>query len=111
MADVDKAKQELANLRVSQSTATGVSTKLGKIKSVRKNVARVLTVLNQRAMDSYRNQIKRDKLPLHKVPKQLRPKKTRALRRAMTKKEASKVTLKAKKKASNFPLRKFAVKA
>ncbi|KAH8061709.1 ribosomal protein [Aureococcus anophagefferens] len=45
------------------------------------------------------------------VPKDLRAKKTRALRRALTADEKSKKTLKQAKKDANFPARKFAVVA
>ncbi len=123
--------------------SNGAATKLGKVKQVRKNIARVLTVVNQKAMEAYRKQVAGEKLT--KVPKALRPKKTRAIRRALTTEQvrgravarahgglrcgrlgaqrlnipplppifaqASKVTLKAQKKKSNFPLRRFAVKA
>jgi len=40
-----------------------------------------------------------------------REKKTRAIRRRLTKEQASKMTLKAKNKAKHFPKRKYAVKA
>lgn len=45
------------------------------------------------------------------VPLDLRPKKTRAIRRRLTKHEASLVTEKQKKKQTHFPQRKYAVKA
>lgn len=70
----------LAQLRVAHSN--GAATKLGKVKQVRKNIARVLTVVNQKAMEAYRKQVAGEKLT--KVPKALRPKKTRAIRRALT---------------------------
>lgn len=45
------------------------------------------------------------------APLDLRPKKTRAIRRRLTKHEASLVTEKQKKKQVHFPQRKYAVKA
>ena len=49
--------------------------------------------------------------PQKHIPLDLRAKKTRAIRRRMTKEQVEKVTEKAKKKANYFPLRKFAVKS
>lgn len=68
-------------LRVAQVTKAAAS-KLSKIKEVRKNIARVLTVLNQRAMDMYRNEARKEHL--QRVPVYMRVKKTRAIRRALT---------------------------
>jgi large subunit ribosomal protein L35e len=45
------------------------------------------------------------------IAKELRVKKTRALRRALTVEEATKKTLRQTKKDNYFPLRKYAVKA
>jgi len=45
------------------------------------------------------------------LPKDLREKKTRAIRRRLTPEQANKLTAKAQKAKSNFPKRKFAVKA
>lgn len=45
------------------------------------------------------------------LPLDLRTKKTRAIRRRLTKAESKAVTLKQKKKNTHFPLRKYAVKA
>ena len=47
---------------------------------MRKNIARVLTVVNQNARTAYRKQLK----PKDKAPKALRQKKTRAIRRQLT---------------------------
>jgi len=67
----------------------------------------VLTVYNQKGKEAMRVKFAEAKhLPLN-----LRQKKTRAIRRRLTKEQASKVTLKAKKKMQNFPQRWFAVKA
>ena len=63
----------------------GAASKVGKIKQTRKNIARVLTVINQKARAAYTKQVA--KLPNNQRPKVLREKKTRAIRRALTKKE------------------------
>jgi hypothetical protein len=68
-------------LRVAQVTNAAAS-KLAKIKVVRKNIARVLTVLNQKFKSEMRAQVADVSSKL--VPKQLRAKKTRAIRRALT---------------------------
>ena len=67
-------------LRVAQRANAGQTTKLGKIKQVRKNIARVLTVVNQNARAAYHKQLK----PKDMAPKALREKKTRAIRRRLT---------------------------
>ena len=74
---------------------------------MRKNVAQVLTVINQTTKEKLRAHYKGKDLK----PLDLRFKKTRAIRRALTKKEASLKTTKAMKKEKHFPLRKYAVKA
>lgn len=68
-------------LRIGKVTNAAAS-KLARINEVRKNIARVLTVLNQKKMDEARAATQ--KLGLQRVPKRLRAKKTRAIRRALT---------------------------
>jgi len=103
---LDGLKQELLQLRVSKVTGTN-PTKLSKIREVRKSIARVLTVINQTQKDNLRKFYKGKKYK----PIDLRPKKTRALRRALSKHEASIKTAKQQARERAFPLRKFAVKA
>ena len=85
----------------------GAQSKLAKIKVVRKSIARVLTVYNQTQKTKLR-EVYADRAY---QPKDLRVKKTRAIRRRLTDEQASKRTLKQIKKAQNFPMRKYAVKA
>ncbi|KAH9482646.1 60S ribosomal protein L35C [Psilocybe cubensis] len=99
-------KNELLTLRV-QKIAGGSASKLTKISAVRKSIARVLTVMNQKARQNLREYYKGKKF----LPLDLRTKKTRAIRRRLTKHEASLKTLKQAKKDANFPIRKYAVKA
>jgi large subunit ribosomal protein L35e len=103
---VGDLKKELASLRVAQVT-NGAASKLSKIDVVRKNIARVLTVVNQKARNDMRKQVAGKK----RMPKQLRQKKTRALRRALPAELSGKRTVKVSKKVLNFPLRRFAAKA
>jgi len=79
VAQVAELKGELATHRVAQVT-NGAASKLAKISVIRKNIARVLTIVNEKARSEMRKQVKGKK----RVPKQLRAKKTRAIRRALT---------------------------
>ncbi|KAF7301674.1 alcohol dehydrogenase [Mycena indigotica] len=99
-------KNELLTLRV-QKIAGGSASKLTKINTVRKSIARVLTVMNQKARQNLREYYKNKNY----LPLDLRAKKTRAIRRRLSKHDASLKTLKQRKKDQNFPLRKYAVKA
>ncbi|KAF8559110.1 ribosomal protein L29 [Imleria badia] len=99
-------KSELLTLRV-QKTTGGAASKLTKINVVRKSIARVLTVMNHKSRQNLREYYKNKKY----LPLDLRPKKTRAIRRRLTKHEVSLKTEKQHKKDIHFPLRKYAVKA
>ncbi|CDS06343.1 hypothetical protein LRAMOSA08871 [Lichtheimia ramosa] len=103
---LEEQKQELASLRV-QKVAGGSAAKLHQIGVVRKNVARTLTVINQTQRDQLRLFYQKKKY----VPLDLRVKKTRAMRRALTPYERKIKTVKQQKKDAHFPLRKYAVKA
>mmetsp|Transcript_4485 Transcript_4485/g.6771 ORF Transcript_4485/g.6771 Transcript_4485/m.6771 type:complete len:124 (-) Transcript_4485:31-402(-) len=101
---LDDLKTELSQLRVAK-VAGGAPSKLSKIRVFRKNIARVLTVLQEKKKQQRREEFKDKKLK----PLDLRLKKTRAIRRRLTKEEREKLTLRALKKKLNFPQRKFAV--
>ena len=76
-------------------------------KVVRKSIARVLTVINQTQKAQLRVFYKgKDLMPLD-----LRFKKTRAIRKSLTKQEKGLKTEKQRKKDKHFPQRKYAVKA
>merc|ERR1712188_189903 len=94
-------KAELALLRVAKVTG-GAPNKLSKIKVVRLSIARVLTVISQNQKAYEGKQYK---------PLDLRVKKTRAIRKALTKEQKSLKTVKEQKKAAQFSLRKYAIKA
>lgn len=98
-------KAELALLRVAKVTG-GAPNKLSKIKVVRLSIAQVLTVLSQTQKAALRTAYKNKRLPLD-----LRPKKTRAIRRRLTKHQENMKTIKQKKKETYFPKRKYALKA
>ena len=103
---LEELKNELGQLRVAKVTG-GAQSKLAKIRVVRKSIARVLTVYNQTQKARLRQATKGDKYR----PTDLRHKKTRALRRALTTNEQRKKTAKQTKKDANFPLRRYAVRA
>ncbi|KAF0692089.1 Aste57867_16780 [Aphanomyces stellatus] len=106
LAQLDDFQQELAQLRVAKVTG-GAASKLAKIKVVRRSIARVLTVYNQTQKARLREKLGQGK----HVPVDLREKKTRAIRRQLTKEERAIKTLKQQKKEAYFPKRRFAVKA
>ena len=97
-------RKELAGLRVSKISSQP-QVKLSKIRSVRKAIARVLTVLSEKRRATAKAEHKNAKY----MPRDLRHKKTRAFRRRLTPYEAKKMTLKAQKKHDNFKPRKFAL--
>merc|ERR1712226_1786684 len=82
LKQLDELKTELSQLRVAKVTG-GAASKLSKIRIVRKSIARVLTVINQTQKENLRKFYKNKKY----MPKDLRPKKTRAIRRQLTKHE------------------------
>lgn len=109
-ADLEKEAEnlriELGQLRVAKVTG-GPASKLSKIREVRKSIARVLTVLTAQKRGALKEHYEGKRYK----PIDLRPKKTRAIRRRMTKEQINKKTLRQQKKARAFPMRKYAVKA
>merc|ERR1712080_56661 len=96
-------KQELGNLRVAKVTG-GAASKLARIRTVRKSIAKVLTVIHQTQKSEIRKLYRGKK---HK-PIDLRPKKTRAIRRRLNKTQSSLKTKKQENKERLFAKRKFA---
>ncbi len=82
MSRLAELRKELASLRVAQLT-NGAPSRISKIGSTRKDIARVLTVFHSNERIQAK-QLLADK-PLNQWPKDLRPKKTRAIRRALPK--------------------------
>ena len=104
LKELDEMKAELAQLRVAKVSG-GAASKLAKIKVVRKNIARILTVYNQKQKAEARKQYQGKKYQ----PLDLRPKKTRAIRRKLKTEQKYAKTQKQKTRMSNFPMRRFAV--
>merc|ERR1712115_659719 len=99
-------KNELVELRVAKVTG-GAPSKLAKIGDVRKSIARVNTVIRQ----TQKAHIRKFYAGKKYVPVDVRPKKTRAIRRQLSKAQLEKRTLRETKKSTHFPMRKYAVKA
>merc|ERR1719430_1249738 len=72
---------------------------------MRKSIARVNIVMAQKQKDNLRKFYK------NKKPLDLRPKKTRAMRKALTTHQKNLKTLKERRRLNKFPVRKFAIKA
>eukprot|EP00887_Chlorella_sp_A99_P001767 scaffold19.g1767.t1 len=106
LQQLKELKTELGALRVAKVTG-GAPNKLSKIKVVRKNIARVNTVISQNQRAALKDAYKGKKY----TPLDLRAKKTRAIRRRLTKAQANANTEKQQKKERAFPRRKYAVKA
>merc|ERR1711929_74323 len=103
---LDDLKNELATLKVAKVTG-GAASKLSKIRVVRKSIARVYIVMHQKQKENLRKLYRGKKYK----PLDLRPKKTRAIRKALTPHEKNLKTAREMKKMRSFPQRKFAVKA
>jgi len=99
-------KTELAALRVAKVTG-GAPNKLSKIKVVRLSIAQVLTVIRQNQLKNLREAYAGKKY----VPLDLRPKKTRAIRRRLLSADKNVKTSKDAKKCAYFPERKYAMKS
>ncbi|OMP02691.1 Ribosomal protein L29 [Corchorus olitorius] len=105
LAQLKDLKAELSLLRVAKVTG-GAPNKLSKIKVVRLSIAQVLTVISQKQKAALREVYQKKKF----LPLDLRPKKTRAIRRRLTKHQVSLKTEREKKKDLYFPMRKYAVR-
>ncbi|XP_032764685.1 60S ribosomal protein L35-like [Rattus rattus] len=106
LKQLDDLKVEPSQLPVAKVTG-GAMSKLSKIRVVRKSIACVLTVINQTQKENLRKFYKGKKYK----PLNLRPKKTRAMRRRLTEHEERLKTKKQQGKERLYPLRKCAVKA
>ena len=124
--DLKKLREDLQKIRFTKGTGTAVA-KLTKIKELRKQIARILTIIRENRKEEVvkglRERVKKEEkdgkeeevkttiknLKLKHIPLDLRPKLTRAMRRRMTKFERRLVTLRQLKRKLNFTMRKFAV--
>ena len=102
--DLEEFRKNLAELKFNKVSASH-QMKVSKLRTVRKDIARVLTVLNTMKKDAAREKYAKAKYQ----PLDLRVRKTRKLRRELTKHQRGLKTLKDRKREENFPQRKFAV--
>merc|ERR1712147_39878 len=96
---IDQRASTMAKLKVSDLRT--------KSKVVRLSIARVLTVISQNQKAALQKAYEGKQYK----PLDLRVKKTRAIRKALTKEQKSLKTVKEQKKAAQFSLRKYAIKA
>ena len=106
MKQLGDLKVELSQLRVAKVTG-GATSKLSKIRVVRKSIAQVLTVISQTQKENLRKFFKGKKCK----PLDLQPKKTRAMRHPLTKHKEKLKTKKKQRKERLYPLHTCAVKA
>jgi large subunit ribosomal protein L35e len=106
LKQLDELKAELAQLRVAKVSG-GAAAKLGKIKQVRKAIARVLTVHTEQRRTASKAVYAGKNLK----PVDQRRKLTRALRRALTPGQKTAVTKRVQTRLNNFPNRRYAVMA
>merc|ERR1719321_1664979 len=101
-----KLRSELVGLRTSK-VSSAPQVKLARIRVVRKSIAKVLTVLNEKRRGAAKEEWKKKKYN----PYDLRAKQSKSKRRQLTRHQATRKTARAAKKAGNFKPRKFAVMA
>lgn len=105
LKQLQDARKELGELHVAKVT-DGAASKVAKIKGVRKQIARILTVHNQQQKEGLRKAAAGAKYK----PKDLRAKLTRAKRRALSKAERKKKTHKQCRRLAAFPRVNYAIK-
>ncbi|KEG08440.1 60S ribosomal protein L35 [Trypanosoma grayi] len=101
-------KKELSQLRVTQQLNTA-GARVGRIRIIRKSIARILTVLNQNERENLRKFYSEKKLRSSK-PKALREKLTHRRRLALKDNEKNRKTRRQIRMAQKFPKRVYAVK-
>lgn len=97
----------MRNLRNAKASS-GSAAKLAKIRIVRKNIARNLTILNQKERKVLEGNLHKGSV---KRAQFLRTKLTRAFRTRLSQHQKTKQIVKVQKKQENFPLRKFGLRA
>merc|ERR1712226_1779326 len=107
LKEMDK-KLRVFKLRVAK-VAGGTSSKLGRIRVVRKSIAKYLTVINEKNRNDLKATFKNKSEK--KKPYSIRAKRTRAIRKALSKHQKNLKTVRATKQAKNFPARKFTLRA
>lgn len=119
---LEEHKKELSSLKV-KKVVSGTQTSIAQIGVIRKAIARILTIINLKKREEIKsafqnrksikqyNEANKTSYSLSKTPKELKPRLTRALRRKLSKKQATKLLPKQIKRQNAFPERKYALKA
>lgn len=92
-------------MRVAKVTSR-IPQKLSRLSIVRRDVARINTILYQKARQDAIETYKNKKY----VPKELRARKTRAIRRALSKRQQNLKSVRVMKRQAKYPQRLFALK-
>ncbi|CBH13976.1 60S ribosomal protein L35, putative [Trypanosoma equiperdum] len=108
LKQLSEFKKELSQLRVSQQMNVGAA-RLGRIRTIRKGIARIMTVLNKNERENLRKFYSDKKLRSAK-PKTLRAKLTHRRRLALKANEKNRKTRRQLRMAHKFPRRIYAVK-
>ena len=115
-------KKELQELRINK-VASGVQSKMAKIRVVRKAIARILTILNEKNRAGVRqafankksireyNKANGTSFSTSRIPKEMKARKTRAIRKRLTPQQQNRKLVKELKREWNFPQRVYALKA
>ncbi|KAH0539543.1 60S ribosomal protein L35 [Cotesia glomerata] len=103
LTQLEELKKELMSARVARHNSSDPL----KLRVLRKSIARIHIIINQKQKENLRLLYTNKKWK----PLDLRPKKTRAIRRRLTTHQENAKTLKETRKLSKWPQRKFAVKA
>lgn len=106
LKQLDELKKELHGLRVAQ-VAAGAPAKVAQIRAVRKNIARINTILMQITKQKVRESYRKRKSSL--LPLDLRPRLTRRERLRLPQELRFKKCKRARKRIQRYPQRKFAV--
>eukprot|EP01070_Trichotokara_eunicae_P002087 Trichotokara_eunicae@DN2392_c0_g1_i1.p1 len=103
-SQLENLRKELSSLRVAEVSG---SQKVVRIRPVRKAIARVMTVIAEKRKKEAMAKVQAEG---KKIPRNARPKLTRAIRRHLTKAEMSRVTTKMQKRLEKFPVnRRYAL--
>ncbi|KAK4537178.1 hypothetical protein CDCA_CDCA11G3203 [Cyanidium caldarium] len=102
---LNQLKTELQQLRVQKVAGTAVK-QVRRIRWLRKGIARILTIMSEARREALRDEYRNKKWK----PLDLRPKKTRAMRRRLSPTDAARMTLREQKRLQHFPPRRYALR-
>ncbi|KAI3389847.1 hypothetical protein SNEBB_002987 [Seison nebaliae] len=105
-----REQQQKLSMCRTQNLSSNATSKRSQIRITRKNIARILITLHQK-MKLGSAIFHVEKFGRKHLPKDLRPKKTRAIRRRLTKSEKSASRRREKMRKTFYPQRKYIVSA